>query len=154
MIDKEEVSTEYRLNFELVPDSCWYSNLRTLFKPAVWDVIRKKAYAQNGGKCAICGAKPKRLEAHEQWEYDEENKIQRLRRVVALCHSCHQVVHIGYAQLNGNEEAACKHFMRVNKCTYADYRRALGKANEDHARRNRVDEWALDLTWLKEFLEQ
>ena len=63
-------------------------------------------------------------------------------------------MHIGYAQLNGNEEAACKHFMRVNKCTYADYRRALGKANEDHARRNRVDEWALDLTWLKEFLEQ
>ena len=153
MDEKKTEGVEYKLNFELVPDSCWYSNLRTLLKPSAWDLIRRKAYAQNGGKCAFCGAKPKRLEAHEQWEYDEDNKIQRLKRVVALCHACHQVVHIGYAQMKGDEEAACRHFMKVNGCSYADYRKALGKANEDHARRNRVDEWTLDINWLEGFLK-
>ena len=144
---------KYKLNFELVPDSCWYSNLRTLLSPAAWDIIRKKAYANAGGKCEICGCKPSRLEAHEQWEYDEKNKIQKLRRVVAVCHACHQVIHIGRTQLMGQEETACRHFMKVNNCSYSDYRKALGRANEDHARRNRVDEWQLDLTWLEGFLK-
>ncbi len=152
--EQKTPQTSYKLNFELVPDSCWYSNLRTLLKPSMWDVIRRKAYAESGGKCVICGAKPKRLEAHEQWEYDEINKIQRLNRVIALCHSCHQVIHIGYAQLNGKEEIAAKHFMRVNKCSYVEYRRALGKANEDHARRNKIDEWQLDIRWLEKFLSE
>ena len=33
-----------------------------------------------------------------------------------------------------------------------EYRKALGEANEAHARRNRVPEWSLDLSWLKRFL--
>ena len=142
----------YKLNFEFVPDSCWHSNLRTLLKPAAWDMIRRQAYSENGGKCAICGALPKRLEAHEQWSYDEENKIQKLVRVIAVCHSCHSVIQIGRTQLTGDENAAIRHFMKVNGCTYADYIKALGKANEDHARRNRVDEWKLDLSYLKRYL--
>ena len=152
MVENKDVA-DYKLNFELVPDSCWYSNLRTLLKPSAWDMIRRRAYAKNGGKCAICGAKPKRLEAHEQWEYDEEQCVQRLKNVVALCHACHTTVHIGYAQLRGEEELASNQFMKVNGCTYAEYRKALGKANEDHSRRNRVAEWQLDLTFLEEFLK-
>lgn len=148
-----EKTKELKLNFEPVPDSCWYSNLRTLLPPNVWNVIRKKAYAKNGGYCAICGAKPQRLEAHEQWEYDEENKIQRLKRVIAICHSCHQVIHIGRTQLMGGEDSAIKHFMKVNGCSYVEYRKALGKANEDHARRNLVDEWMLDVSWLDSFIK-
>ena len=35
-----------KLNFELVPDSCWYSNLRSQLPKEVWDRIRKKAYAR------------------------------------------------------------------------------------------------------------
>ena len=42
--------------------------------------------------------------------------------------------------------------MKVNGCSYADYRRALGDANEAHRRRNRVGEWKLDLSVLKELL--
>ena len=62
---------EYKLNFELVPDSCWYSNLRSILTPAQWDVVRKDAYARAEGRCMICGCPAKRLEAHERWEYDE-----------------------------------------------------------------------------------
>ena len=140
---------EYRLNFELVPDSCWYSNLRSVLKPVQWDKIRRAAYAKAGGRCTICGAESRRLEAHERWEYNVETRTQILVDVVAICPACHAVVHIGRTQLMGKEEEACRHFMRVNGCSYAEYRAALGKANEDHRRRNLVPEWKLDLSWLK-----
>lgn len=139
---------EYKLNFELVPDSCWYSNLRTLLKPSQWDVVRRDAYSRADGRCMICGRPARRLEAHERWSYDEEKQRQILSDVVAVCHQCHSVIHIGRTQLTGGEEDACKWFMKVNGCTYADYRAALGKANEDHIRRNKIPEWKLDVSWL------
>lgn len=141
-----------KLNFELVPDSCWYSNLRSILSPAQWDFIRKDAYAQAGGKCMICGAHTRRLEAHERWEYDEKNNVQKLADVVAVCHSCHEVIHIGRTQLMGYEERACAHFMKVNGCSYSEYRKALGEANEAHRRRNQIPEWKLDLSYLKKFI--
>lgn len=139
-----------KLNFELVPDSCWYSNLRSILSPKMWDIVRKDAYARAGGKCMICGAAG-RLEAHEQWEYDEEKKIQKLKTVIAVCKSCHEVIHIGRTSLLGGEERAAAHFMKVNGVSYAEYRAELGKANLEHARRNKVSEWALDLGYLKKF---
>ncbi len=141
----------YKLDFELVPDSCWYSNLRSILKPAMWDVVRKDAYARAGGKCMICGAKVSRLEAHERWAYDEKTCTQVLTDVVAVCHSCHMVIHIGRTQLMGDENRAIKHFQKVNNCSYSDYIKALGEANKRHQRLNKVAEWKLDLTWLKRF---
>ena len=144
---------QYKLNFELVPDSCWYSNLRSLLKPAQWDVVRRAAYARANSHCMICGRFTRRLEAHERWSYDEETHTQILTDVIALCHQCHSVIHIGRTQLTGGEEEACKWFMQVNDCTYADYRAALGKANEDHIRRNKIPEWKLDVSWLAKQFE-
>lgn len=140
-----------KLNFELVPDSCWYSNLRSILSPAQWDIVRRDAYARAKGKCMICGAPTSRLEAHEKWSYDEDNRVQKLETVVAICKSCHEVIHIGRTSLIGNEERACAHFMKVNGCTYAEYRKALGEANGAHRRRNAVPEWKLDISWLKRF---
>lgn len=139
------------MNFELVPDSCWYSNLRSILTREQWDFIRKDAYARAGGRCMICGAPTARLEAHERWSYDEAKAVQKLEDVVAVCHSCHEVIHIGRTQLTGREREASEHFMKVNNCSYADYRRALGEANAAHIRRNKIPEWSLDLTWLKRF---
>lgn len=140
-----------KLNFELVPDSCWYSNLRSILSPAQWDTVRREAYGRAGGRCTVCGSAARRLEAHERWEYDEENAVQRLADVVAVCHSCHEVIHIGRTQLLGGEERAAAHFMKVNGCSYAEYRKALGEANEKHRQRNKIAEWKLDLSWLARF---
>ena len=41
--------------------------------------------------------------------------------------------------------------MKVNGCGYADYRKALGEANETHRRRNEVPEWKIDMSYLKKF---
>ncbi len=100
----------------------------------------------------ICGAPSARLEAHEKWEYDEENRVQKLSDVVAICKACHEVIHIGRTSLTGGEERACAHFMKVNGCGYSEYRKALGAANEAHRRRNTVPEWRLDLSYLKKFI--
>ncbi len=141
-----------KLNFELVPDSCWYSNLRSILPPEGWDAVRKRAYARAGGRCSICGVQTNRLEAHEQWSYDEENAVQKLERVIAVCRPCHEVIHIGRTQLQGREREASEHFMKVNGCSYAEYRKALGEANEAHRRRNLIPEWRLDISRLTEFL--
>ncbi len=140
-----------KLNFELVPDSCWYSNLRSQLPKEVWDRIRKKAYARAGGKCMLCGAPTARLEAHEQWEYDDAGGVQKLVNVIAVCRACHEVIHIGRTQLTGREKEACEHYLKVNGCTYAEYLNALGQANETHRERSRR-EWRLDVSELPKFL--
>ena len=142
---------EYKLKFELVPDSCWYSNLRSILPKKAWDFLRAYAKEKSNYKCAICGAKPKRLEAHEVWSYDLETGVQKLEDVISVCHSCHSVIHIGRTPLLGDIVRAEKHFMKVNNATYAEYRQALGEANKLHQERNKVPEWKLDLTWLNQF---
>lgn len=142
---------EYKLNFEIVPDGCWYNNLRTQLPKKIWDAIRKDAYVRADGKCMICRRKANRLEAHERWSYDEKNGVQKLEDVIAVCHLCHSVIHIGRTQLIGEEEKAEKHFCYVNKCSYVEYRKELGKANEIHRRRNQVSEWGFDISFLERY---
>ena len=139
----------YKLNFELVPEECWYSNLRSVIKPQDWDTVRRDAYARAKGRCSICG-RPTRLEAHEKWSYDEKLALQKLEDVIALCRNCHEVKHIGRTQLVGREMDAMEHFMRVNKCTQMDYHAALQAANEEYFRRTRIEGWVTDITWLKD----
>lgn len=142
----------YKLNFELVPDGCWYSNLRSILPKNVWMAISKDVREQAGNKCSICGNDSRRLDAHERWSYDEKNCIQKLEDVICVCSRCHSVIHIGYTQIKGNIRLAEEHFMKVNACSYSEFRVALGKANEEHKRRNLISEWKLDLTWLKRYM--
>ncbi|MBO4963201.1 MAG: HNH endonuclease [Clostridia bacterium] len=141
-----------KLNFELIPDGCWYSNLRTVLKPKHWDILRKDAYKRAQGKCMICGRKVTRLEAHERWDFNEQTKVQKLTEIIAVCHLCHSVIHIGRTQLMGEEDKAIAHYQRVNNCNYATYRKNLGEANLKHQRLSRVDEWILDISALKEII--
>ena len=143
---------EYKLNFELVPDGCWYSNLRTILSKKQWEFLKVDAKERSQGKCMICGRKTNRLEAHERWSYDKEKGVQKLEDIVAVCHDCHSVIHIGFTQLKGNIKRAEEHFMKVNDCSYAEYRKALGQANERHKELNKVSEWALDITYLKRYV--
>ena len=139
-----------KLNFGLVPDGCWYTNLRSALPKEVWDRLRRAAYARAGGRCHICGAKG-RLEAHEVWSYDDERHIQRLETVIAVCPACHEVIHIGRTSLLGNEPRAQEHYMRVNGCSQSEYHDALGKAMREHAERSR-HEWVTDISALRSLL--
>lgn len=140
---------EYKLTFEMVPEECWYGNLRSILKPKDWDIVRRDAYARANGRCQICGRPTKRLEAHEKWSYDEERALQKLEDVVALCHSCHEVKHVSRTQLMGRGMEAMEHFMKVNRCTQMEYHAALAEANEEYFRRNKVEGWVTDISWLE-----
>ncbi len=143
----------YKLTFELVPDGCWYSNLRGVLTPSQWNLLKRIAKQKAGGKCSICGKQTDKLEAHERWEYDVKTHTQKLVGIISVCKDCHSVIHIGRTQLVGDERRAEQHFMKVNDCSYADYRAELGKANEKHRELNKVSEWVLDISYLKEFLD-
>ena len=137
-----------KLDFELVPEELWYANLRTLLRPEDWDVVRRDAYKRAGYRCRICGANGK-MEAHEKWRYDDELALQKLEDVLALCHNCHLVKHIGRTQLVGQEGVAMEHFMKVNACSQMDYHAALAEINEKYRERNKIENWTTDVSWLK-----
>ena len=141
-----------KLNFEILPSGAFNYNLRTTLSKKAWDFIRKDAYARYNHKCAICNAKNTRLEAHEKWEFDAKNHTQTLVDVIAVCHSCHAVIHISRTQLVGNEDLAIKHFKRVNNADFTDYTKALKKANETNADLDKIDDWVLVLDFLKRYV--
>lgn len=143
---------ERKLNFALVPDGCWKLNLRSILTKKEWDLIKELIKNKAEGKCCICGKKTKFLDAHECWLYNEEKGIQILDDIIAVCKDCHSVIHIGRTQLVGNIEKAEKHYMKVNNCSYAEFCHDLGIANQEHLRRNKVSEWMLDVSKLKNIL--
>ena len=143
----------YKLNFELVPDGCWKSNLRNILSKEQWDFLKKDARERADGKCSICGKKTRFLDAHERWSYDLKKGVQKLEDIIAVCKDCHSVIHIGYTSLKGDEKRAEDHFMKVNNCSYAEMRKALGVANEKHQEMNKVNEWALDLEFLRRYVK-
>jgi hypothetical protein len=80
-------------------------NPRTIMGQSWWDKKRKAAYAKNNFHCWACGVPSKSaryrpyLEAHERYDIDYLKGTLRLLEVVALCHACHNFIHIG--RLNG-----------------------------------------------------
>ena len=73
--------------------------MRSNVSKAVSNRLRHQVAADAGDRCEICGARGRRwpVECHETWDYDDDRKIQRLQRLVALCPACHEVKHAGLA---------------------------------------------------------
>ena len=142
-----------KLEIELVPDSCWHLNLRTALPKKVWEMIKLDAKKRANYKCAICGKKTPRLEAHEKWSYDEKTGIQKLEDVISICHDCHQAIHIERTTLFGDIEKTEDHYMKVNNCTYVEMKKDRAIANQINERRNKI-EWQTDTSWLLRFTEK
>ena len=100
----------YKLQIELVPDGCWGYNLRSILSKRQWDFLKSDAKLRAEGKCVICGKESKVLDAHERWEYDEENGIAKLKDIIAVCKDCHSVIHINFTSIKGDIEKAEKHY--------------------------------------------
>ncbi len=140
------------LTVELVPKSCWYSNVRSNISNQEWDKIRKKVYSQAGNVCEICGGRGRRwpVECHEMWLYDDEQHIQKLVKLVALCPSCHEVKHMGLAGISGREDAAMAHLAKVNNWSRTDAQHYVEAAFETWQQRSR-QQWTLDISYLAQF---
>lgn len=139
-----------KLTIELVPSTAWYSNVRSNVSQAEWDVLRKDCYKKAGHNCEICGGRgPKHpVECHEIWSYDDDACTQTLDGLIALCPSCHQVKHIGLAQIQGNYHKALAHLAKVNEISIEEAELYVEASFEIWSKRSQK-EWKLDITFLE-----
>jgi hypothetical protein len=139
------------LTVELVPKTCWFSNVRDHVPKKTWDVLRRPTYQKANNRCEICGGRGSRwpVECHEIWHYDDQNKVQKLIDLIALCPACHEVKHIGLAGLRGREREAKKQLAQVNGWTEEqteDYLEQVWKIWRDRSQH----QWKLNLSWLEQ----
>lgn len=139
-----------KLEIELVPETCWFSNVRSEVTPAQWDLLRKQVYAEAWHTCEICEGVGSQhpVECHEIWEYDDKKLIQKLVGMIALCPNCHMVKHIGMSSMLGKGEQAIAHFMKVNEMTRKQTDQYMLRAFKQWERRSKK-KWTLDISILK-----
>lgn len=146
------MSKDYKLTIELIPKSAWFKNLRHTMTKEQWDVTRKKCYKDAGYSCEICGGKGPKwpVECHEVWDFVDGEII--LKRLIALCPSCHEVKHIGLAKLKGNYDRAVNHFCKVNGCDKSEARKYISESFDVwNDRSNR--KWELDLSAVEDYFK-
>ncbi len=150
--DGEVLVPRTLLTVELVPRTCWFSNLRSELSQAAWDSLRRPVLERAGNLCEICGGRGRQhpVECHEVWEYDDARYVQRLVGLLALCPACHEAKHIGYASSVGRGGQARAHLARVNGWSMDDVELYLEMQFEQWSRRS-GHEWSLDLSWLEPY---
>lgn len=138
-----------RLGLDLVPQSCFFKNLRSELCASDWNTLRREAYAAAGYKCEICGGRGKQhpVEAHEVWSYDSATAVQKLTGILCLCPDCHMVKHFGLAQMRGLEAKARKHLAKINDWSLRQVEAHLTEAFDEWRARSQIS-WTLDITWL------
>ena len=152
LLPGEDRSLGSGLFVDLVPSTCWFTNVRSCVDARDWERLRRMVTRRAQRRCEICGAPEDRtvrrwLEAHERWVYDERSRVQTLRRLICLCTDCHTVTHFGYAQVRGLGARAFAHLREVTGMTEAQARRHVEDAFAVWEARSRVV-WTLDLSML------
>ncbi|HZZ50593.1 MAG TPA: DUF5710 domain-containing protein [Pseudonocardia sp.] len=140
---------------DLVPASCWFTNVRTCVLDRDWERLRRMITRRAGQRCEICERTEDResrrwLEAHERWFYDATDptaRVQTLRRLICLCSDCHRATHFGFAEVTGHAAEAFVHLTEVTGMTDAQAHEHIEQAVDRWEERSRHT-WALDLRML------
>ena len=142
-----------KLTIELVPKTAWYSNVRSNVSSSEWDILRKDCYVKANHKCEICGGIGHRhpVEAHEVWEYNNNNKTQTLKRLIALCPNCHKTKHVGLAKIRGEVETVINQLMNVNGMNRCEALEYIDKSFDIWRDRSQ-HEWELNIDYIKDKL--
>lgn len=141
-----------KLTIELVPSTCWLSNVRAVVSKKRWDVLRNQVYSKAYNLCQICGGiGPKHpVECHEIWHYDDKKLIQKLTGMIALCPDCHMVKHIGLARVQNKGELAVKHLMKVNNLSRTKAEQYVTDSFKVWSGRS-TKRWKLDISHLNSY---
>lgn len=137
---------------DLVPRSCWFTNVRSCVSERDWERLRRPIVRRADHRCEICGAGEdpavrRGLDVHERWLYDEAAGVQVLRRLIAVCERCHLVTHFGRANLTGRTAEAFAHLRAVTGMDEGSAAEHVDAAQRLWlARSARV--WELDLSML------
>ncbi|MBB3923891.1 HNH endonuclease signature motif containing protein [Xanthomonas arboricola] len=137
------------LNVELVPDTCWYSNVRSNVSAKTWLRISQEVSAAANMRCQICGRVGVRhaRECHELWHYDDLRFVQRLDGLLALCPECHAVKHMGRSIATGAGAQALAWLAEINSFSPAEALQTVRSAFAIHRSRSQ-HRWSLDVSLL------
>lgn len=140
-------SLEFPIN--LIPSTAFYSNVRDHISESDWKNVRTNIYQKYNYQCQICGDKGDShpVEAHEDWIYDDENKIQTLNKIWCLCPNCHQTQHLGLAELKGRLPKILSHYSKIMNISSVDAEKIAEESFEKWAERSK-HEWSLDISWV------
>lgn len=141
-----------KLTVQLVPSTSFYENVRSICSKTQWDFIRKDVYKKYSYKCAICGGKGDKhpVEAHEVWKYDDNNYIQILTDILAVCPACHTSIHFGLACVRGKQDKALSHLKIVNGISIDEAQSHVKRSFEEFNRRSK-HQWTLDVSYLEKY---
>jgi len=162
LLPGEDRTLGSELFVDLVPLSCWFTNVRSCVRPGDWNWLHRMVLDRASLRCEVCGApagssRAPRLQeqdgavpgphVHERWVYDEATRVQILRRLICLCSDCHMVTHFGQATLRGLQDSAFAHLMAVTGMSGRQARRHVDSAFTCWRERSTIA-WALDLSML------
>lgn len=138
-----------RLTIELVPVTCWYSNVRSNVAAKTWDRLQEICFQRAKFRCEVCQSIGPHhpVECHEIWTYVDARLLQRLDGLIALCPKCHEVKHIGRALQKGRIQGCLQHLMAVNCITSMQAVEMIRDCTRVHTLRSAKD-WRLDITLL------
>lgn len=135
------------LFIDLIPKTCWFTNVRSCIHSSDWDRLRNHIYSRMDNTCECCHNKTNNIEAHERWHYDDDTKTQKLIRLVALCQMCHTTTHIGLATIKGKRSEALEHLKKIRTFTQEEAVEHEKQAFKVWKDRNTIM-WNLDLSLL------
>ena len=149
---------------EMLPVTTWQDNVRTRVSKERWDDLRKYCYKAAGNRCEICGVSAGvvqaadsegnpvivRLECHEDWGFNDNTHVQKLKRLLALCPLCHKAKHLGFAKRVGMLYEVLCHIKSVNGWTDAELMAGLAEAETTCTARSEF-KWTVDISWLETY---
>ena len=134
---------DFKLTIDLLPKGAWGNDFSKTLSKKDWDTLRNKCYERANHKCAICGYVTDDLDAHEVWNFNVENKTQKLIDIIALCSRCHGVKHMRNSYRLGYGEDSKTHFMKVNNASELDFIAHLTEAEMKFEEQNKVYRWKI-----------
>lgn len=152
LLPGEDRSFGSGLFVDMIPRTCWFTNVRTCVSERDWERLRRMIVRRAGHRCEACGTGEDRdarrwLEAHERWSYDDRTDTQTLRRLICLCSPCHLVTHLGYANVTGRADEALTHLREVTGMSDQQVNRHVKDAGRLWTERS-ARHWRLDLRML------
>lgn len=144
-----------KLSPEMVPSSCWYSNLRSELSATSWNRLKEYFGERAGWKCEITGTIGRRhpVELHEHWYFNDETGVQSLVGFSMLAPKIHLTMHPGFAATMDRLDEVVNTMVFWNKKLIQgyDYKAAWQEIDDAFFIWEKRSErsWNLDLSYLE-----
>lgn len=146
---KKRENMKLKLRIEMIPRGCWGRNVRAIYDQMTWKSIARAVKKYEKNRCHICGVWTNRLQAHEDWYFNEKEHVQKLVMIMGVCPKCHNTIHYGFSATRLKQQKKIeKHFMKINQCNYQTFVTHRDEAYERCRRLDAIKDWRLDLSVL------